>query len=334
MRLPILHLPRQAVPQIVFLNGQMIGDTSSELVCPVSPDGTIYITTVPLEQGYLPQAMKLQLLQGQLIEAPLGGRCFLEGETIHLQWQTECIPAPKINKYPHTIAGESMLLFGKMHQVTLFEEQQVYLAIEEAETGTLRLIYQVEDLQQAKIEKVSLITQEDILINGTGANGMRCIYCTPEQAHYRVMLDENANAAVENGQLAVFCNLQDALGHRQTVYYAYRDAAWQIQKKTVEEIEADRFPLMTEEQTARVFAEAVLYRHEKEMQGCLEQSWDLSLEQATEFLGAFDYVYAAEKGKEGQILLLLAVKLFENAYVLHDFRCSFEQGRISNIETE
>ena len=58
------------------------------------------------------------------------------------------------------------------------------------------------------------------------------------------------------------------------------------------------------------------------------------MEQATEFLGAFDYVYAAEKGKEGQILLLLAVKLFENAYVLHDFRCSFEQGRISNIETE
>lgn len=334
MRLPILHLPRQAVPQIVFLNGQMIGDTSSELVCPVSPDGTIYITTVPLEQGYLPQAMKLQLLQGQLIEAPLGGRCFLEGETIHLQWQTERIHTQKINKYPHTIARETLLLFEKMHQITLFEEQQTYLAIEEAETGALRLLYQAEDWQRAKIEKVSLITQEDILINGEGANGMRCIYCTPEQTHYRVMLDENANAAVENGQLAISCNLQDALGHRQTVYYAYRDATWQIQKKTVEEIEADRFPLMTEEQTARAFAEAVLYRHEKEMQGCLEESWDLSLEQASEFLGSFDHVYAAKTGNEGQILLQLAVKLFENAYVLHDFRCSFKQERISNIETE
>ena len=334
MRLPILHLPRQAVPQIVFLNGQMIGDTSSELVCPVSPDGTIYITTVPLEQGYLPQAMKLQLLQGQLIEAPLGGRCFLEGETIHLQWQTERIHTQKINKYPHTIARETLLLFEKMHQITLFEEQQTYLAIEEAETGALRLLYQAEDWQRAKIEKVSLITQEDILINGEGANGMRCIYCTPEQTHYRVMLDENANAAVENGQLAISCNLQDALGHRQTVYYAYRDAAWQIQKKTVEEIEADHFPLMTEEQTARAFAEAVLYRHEKEMQGCLEESWDLSLEQASEFLGSFDHVYAAKTGNEGQILLQLAVKLFENAYVLHDFRCSFKQERISNIETE
>lgn len=334
MRLPILHLPRQAVPQIVFLNGQMIGDTSSELVCPVSPDGTIYITTVPLEQGYLPQAMKLQLLQGQLIEAPLGGRCFLEGETIHLQWQTERIHTQKINKYPHTIARETLLLFEKMHQITLFEEQQTYLAIEEAETGVLRLLYQAEDWQWAKIEKVSLITQEDILINGEGANGMRCIYCTPEQTHYRVMLDENANAAVENGQLAISCNLQDALGHRQTVYYAYRDAAWQIQKKTVEEIEADRFPLMTEEQTARAFAEAVLYRHEKEMQGCLEESWDLSLEQASEFLGSFDHVYAAKTGNEGQILLQLAVKLFENAYVLHDFRCSFKRERISNIETE
>ena len=334
MRLPILHLPRQAVPQIVFLNGQMIGDTSSELVCPVSPDGTIYITTVPLEQGYLPQAMKLQLLQGQLIEAPLGGRCFLEGETIHLQWQTERIHTQKINKYPHTIARETLLLFEKMHQITLFEEQQTYLAIEEAETGALRLLYQAEDWQRAKIEKVSLITQEDILINGEGANGMRCIYCTPEQTHYRVMLDENANAAVENGQLAISCNLQDALGHRQTVYYAYRDATWQIQKKTVEEIEADRFPLMTEEQTARAFAEAVLYRHEKEMQGCLEESWDLSLEQASEFFGSFDHVYAAKTGNEGQILLQLAVKLFENAYVLHDFRCSFKQERISNIETE
>ena len=334
MRLPILHLPRQAVPQIVFLNGQMIGDTSSELVCPVSPDGTIYITTVPLEQGYLPQAMKLQLLQGQLIEAPLGGRCFLEGETIHLQWQTERIHTQKINKYPHTIARETLLLFEKMHQITLFEEQQTYLAIEEAETGALRLLYQAEDWQRAKIEKVSLITQEDILINGEGANGMRCIYCTPEQTHYRVMLDENANAAVENGQLAISCNLQDALGHRQTVYYAYRDATWQIQKKTVEEIEADRFPLMTEEQTARAFAEAVLYRHEKEMQGCLEESWDLSLEQASEFLGSIDHVYAAKTGNEGQILLQLAVKLFENAYVLHDFRCSFKQERISNIETE
>lgn len=334
MRLPILHLPRQAVPQIVFLNGQMIGDTSSELVCPVSPDGTIYITTVPLEQGYLPQAMKLQLLQGQLIEAPLGGRCFLEGETIHLQWQTERIHTQKINKYPHTIARETLLLFEKMHQITLFEEQQTYLAIEEAETGALRLLYQAEDWQRAKIEKVSLITQEDILINGEGANGMRCIYCTPEQTHYRVMLDENANAAVENGQLAISCNLQDALGHRQTVYYAYRDAAWQIQKKTVEEIEADRFPLMTEEQTARAFAEAILYRHEKEMQGCLEESWDLSLEQASEFLGSFDHVYAAKTGNEGQILLQLAVKLFENAYVLHDFRCSFKRERISNIETE
>lgn len=334
MRLPILHLPRQAVPQIVFLNGQMIGDTSSELVCPVSPDGTIYITTVPLEQGYLPQAMKLQLLQGQLIEAPLGGRCFLEGETIHLQWQTERIHTQKINKYPHTIARETLLLFEKMHQITLFEEQQTYLAIEEAETGALRLLYQAEDWQRAKIEKVSLITQEDILINGEGANGMRCIYCTPEQTHYRVMLDENANAAVENGQLAISCNLQDALGHRQTVYYAYRDAAWQIQKKTVKEIEADRFPLMTEEQTARAFAEAVLYRHEKEMQGCLEESWDLSLEQASEFLGSFDHVYAAKTGNEGQILLQLAVKLFENAYVLHDFRCSFKRERISNIETE
>lgn len=334
MRLPILHLPRQAVPQIVFLNGQMIGDTSSELVCPVSPDGTIYITTVPLEQGYLPQAMKLQLLQGQLIEAPLGGRCFLEGETIHLQWQIERIHTQKINKYPHTIARETLLLFEKMHQITLFEEQQTYLAIEEAETGALRLLYQAEDWRRAKIEKVSLITQEDILINGEGANGMRCIYCTPERTHYRVMLDENANAAVENGQLAISCNLQDALGHRQTVYYAYRDATWQIQKKTVEEIEADRFPLMTEEQTARAFAEAVLYRHEKEMQGCLEQSWDLSLEQASEFLGSFDHVYAAKTGNEGQILLQLAVKLFENAYVLHDFRCSFKQERISNIETE
>ena len=334
MRLPILHLPRQPVPQIVFLNGQMIGDTSFELVCPVSPDGTIYITAVPLEQGYLPQAMKLQLLQGQLIEAPLGGRCFLEGETIHIQWQTERIHTQKINKYPHTIARETLFLFEKMHQITLFEEQQTYLAIEEAETGALRLLYQAEDWQRAKIEKVSLITQEDILINGEGANGMRCIYCTPEQAHYRVMLDENANAAVENGQLAVSCNLQDALGHRQTVYYAYRDAVWQIQKKTIEEIEADHFPPMTEEQTARAFAEAVLYRHEKEMRGCLEESWDLSLEQAIEFLGPFDHVYAAETGKEGQILLQLAVKLFENAYVLHNFRCSFEQGRISNIETE
>ena len=72
------------------------------------------------------------------------------------------------------------------------------------------------------------------------------------------------------------------------------------------------------------------------MRWCLVPEWasELSLDEAAAFLGPFDFVYETQVRKEEQIVLLLAAKLFEDAFVLHDFRCTFEQGRMANIETD
>ena len=129
MLLPMIHIPKQPIPQIISLNGQIIGDTTQEIVCPVSPSGAIYLTAQPLSEGYLPKAVKLQLMQGQPIEAPLGGQCFLQGETIHIHWQLASIGAEAIHKYPHLLASQSFFLDGIAYEATLSEERETYLAI-------------------------------------------------------------------------------------------------------------------------------------------------------------------------------------------------------------
>lgn len=332
----MIHVPKRSVAQVVCLNGHIIGDTTRDIVCPISPDGAVYLTATPLEQGRLPHAVKLQLLQGQLIEAPLGGTCYREEETLHIFWPMDTPEPRRVSKYPHTIARHEFTAFGRQYEATLSEEERVYLAVEAALSGELALLYQVEDLDRAHITTVNIATDEDLLIVGEGPKGARCLLCTPEQGQYRVAFDEYAQGAAEQGRLVLRFAKHDALQHWETVAYTYEQGAWQASDAVMEDSLPTADQKLDEPLIARAFAEAVLYQKEAEMRWCLAPDWaaELSLSDATEFLGSFDHVYAAEKRKEGQIVLQLAAKLFERAYVLHTFTCAFEQGRMTNIETD
>lgn len=332
----MIHVPKQTAPQVVCLNGQLIGDTTSDIVCPVSPDGAVYLTAMPLEHGGLPHAMKLQLLQGQLIEAPLGGTCYREDETLHVFWPMDTPVSKRVNKYPHTIARHAFSAFGQRYEATLSDEEQVYLAVEAELSGELALLYQVEDLDSARIETAHVATGEDLLIVGEGPRGARCLLCIPEQGHYRVAFDEYAQGAAENGRLILKYAKQDALQHWESVAYTFEEGAWQAADAVMEDNLPAADQPMDPAMIARAFAEAVLYQKEAEMRWCLAPDWaaELTLADATEFLGTFDHVYAAEKRKEEQIVLQLAAKLFDRAYVLHTFTCTFEQGRMANLETD
>ncbi len=334
--LPVIHIPKQTIPQIVSLNGQIIGDTTQDIVCPVSPSGALYLTSQPLQKGYLPKAVKVQLMQGQPIEAPLGGQCFLQGETIHIHWQLESVYKEKVHKYPHLLASQSFFLDGTAYEATISEEQHTYLAIGARDTGDLSFLYQVEDLERAQIQIVSVFSQADLLIQGQGKKGDRFLFCAHQQGQYHVLMDEYARAELEEKTLTVYQALGDALGHEQRTVYQYQAGAWQHQsEEIVSQSLADR-ALLPIEKMAEAFAQAVLYKKQEEMRWCLVPEWaaELSLEDAAAFLGPFDFVYETQMRKEEQIVLLLAAKLFEDAFVVHDFRCTFEQGRMANIETD
>ncbi len=334
--LPMIHIPKQPIPQIISLNGQIIGDTTQEIVCPVSPSGAIYLTAQPLSEGYLPKAVKLQLMQGQPIEAPLGGQCFLQGETIHIHWQLASIGAEAIHKYPHLLASQSFFLDGIAYEATLSEERETYLAIGAQDTGELSFIYQVEDLAQAEIQIVSVFSQADLFIQGQGAKGPRFLFCAYQQGRYCVLLDEYARAELDGKSLTVYQALLDALGHERRTTYQYQNDSWQRQSEEILPVPLAERVLLPPDKMAEAFAQAVLYRNQEEMRWCLVPEWasELSLDEAAAFLGPFDFVYETQVRKEEQIVLLLAAKLFEDAFVLHDFRCTFEQGRMANIETD
>lgn len=336
MLLPMLHIPKQTIPQIVSLNGQIIGDTTQEIVCPVSPNGAVYLTAQPLVEGYLPRAVKLQLMQGQPIEAPLGGQCFLQGEMIHLHWQLSAMRTEKVDPYPHLLARQSFFLEGSAYEATLSREQGTYLAIGAQDTGDLDFLYRVEDLERADIQIVSVFSPADLFIQGEGAKGRRFLFCAYQQGRYHILWDEYARAELKEKQLTVYQALHDALGHERRTIYQHLQDRWQRQSEEILPLPLTEKELLPPEKMATAFAQAVLYQNEEEMRWCLVPEWadELSLEDAAAFLGPFDFVYEAQVRKEEQIVLLLAAKLFEDAFVLHDFRCTFEQGRMANIETD
>ncbi len=332
----MLHVPKHTIPQIISLNGQIIGDTTQEIVCPISPSGTIYLTAQPMEQGYMPHAMKLQLMQGQPIEPPIGGECFLQGQSIHVQWNLQQMKKERLTKYPHALANQTFFCNGQAYEATLYEEQETYLAIEEQESQNAIFLYQVEDMTYASIQVVSVFSEADLLIQGKGEIEDRFLFCAKKEDRFIVLLDEYGSAHMDNKDLIVFQPLQDALGHQRRTVYQFEEDHWSLQSEQIVDLSLENMPLLPLETMARAFAQAVLYQKEEEMRWCLEPEWakELTLQDATEFLGNFDFVYEAEKIKEEQIVLLLAAKLFENAYVLREFRCTFTQGRISNLETD
>ena len=166
----MIHIPKQPIPQIISLNGQTIGDTTQEIVCPVLPSGAIYLTAQPLSEGYLPKAVKLQLMQDSPSKRPWVASAFLQGRrsTSIGNWLL-LARRPSTNIRICLLANP--FLDGIAYEATLSEERETYLAIGAQDTGELSFIYQVEDLAQAEIQIVSVFSQADLFIQGQRRKG-------------------------------------------------------------------------------------------------------------------------------------------------------------------
>ena len=339
MRLPVLHLLVPCAPCALLVNGTLCGTSMDSPVLPVSPNGTVFITCLPLSHPgdamYLPHTVGLPLHQG-LPNGPIYG-CKLY---IHASgaMDVELLPVlyhqEKAEELPYTVSRATFTHSGHSHSATLYFDNGWRVAIEETGKDLLLLCQPISDLSEGRVQAVSCFTSSDILVSGRGSRGPRSLMFSHIGGQYALVADEEATCTID-GHLATFTQpLRDVAGHEKR--YALRllneevirdEPAFGHFSKRVE-------PLASPALVCAALCEAVALSLLDEALSYMTQDLKtgMALEDLAGFFGKFDKVY--EVHGEGPYTVYLSYPLAENVYHIQSFRFEMNGMLVANIESE
>jgi hypothetical protein len=337
MHLPVLHLMVPSVPCAVTVNGTLCGASADTPVMPVSPNGTVFITCLPIATDgkplYLPHTVCLSFQDG-LPNAPVSGcRLFLYGSGAI---DVELLPQPlPVEREEFSSYNTSRALFtyqGHSHAATLYHDGLWRLAIEETGHDMLLVCHSIRDFLEGKVQSVHCFTPSDILVSGRGSHGPRSLLFSPSNGKFALVADVDAQSVVENRTLLCTQPLCDAAGHEKRFSIQLQNGNPVPSEPAYGHFTAKPEPLGSAGLVCKALCEAVALSLEGEALNYLapELRDGMAFSDLLEFFGPFEIVYGVEG--EGPYSVWLAYPSFDNVYRLQGFVFETEGLLLANIE--
>lgn len=335
MHLPVLLIRVPHVACALFVNGALLGKSTDNPVLPVSPDGMVYITCLPIAGEVQAPVLPLTVcfsLNGGLPNAAVHG-CTLYIDADGVIDVSLSLPAlPHLPPDPPYMVNRAAFTWNRYpHVATLYYDNGWRVAIEDVHHDTLLLCHTIRDFSSGEVRSVCCFTAGDVLVTGEGPNGPRCLLYTPRQGSYALAIDENATCEAGNQALECTAPLFDTVGHQmrysmtweedrlvrsEPVYGFFTNAI------TPPAMPAAACTALMDAVKLSLLEEALSYLTDELGEG-------MTLDDLSGFFGSFDHVHSVTG--EGPCTLSLAYVSYENVYYLQSYTCEMDGLRVANI---
>lgn len=335
MRLPVLHLTVPSGPCALFVNGTLCGNSADVPVLPVSPNGTIFITCLPIAQeenaSILPLTVRLSLKDG-LPDAPVFGcKLFLYSDGVmDVQLCPQLLPLSKAEQ-PYSASRTLFTLQGRPHNATLYQDNGWRIAIEDIGRDMLLICHHIRDFKEGRVQAVHCFSPSDVHVTGQGPHGPRSLLFTPIKGRYTLIADEDAYSTVANHTLVCTKPLHDTADHEMQYTLSFHEDTLSRSAPVFGHFVAKPDPVASPALICKALCEAVALSLEEEAFSYLtpDLADGMTLTDLFDFFGQFDHVHGVEG--EGPFTLLLAQVLYENVFRLQSYVCEMEGLKIANI---
>ena len=336
MLLPVLHIQAEGPQGLLLVNGSPAGQSDRPPVTPVAPDGTVFITYLPLgRQGdtmVLPLTVALPFAGGRP-SGPADGCIIYAGKDgrVDVELQPLALPFRSKKSSPYAVGTVNFSHNGQPHTATAYWEDGLHVAVEQRQRERAELLYTAEDFDTCAISIGQGFTQTDIVLKGEGKKGPRTVVIAPGPRGFAVMLDEYATGESRQGGMVCTKPLGDICGHEKR--YGVLLVGGQL-RRGQEEIgfftQTRRQPA-TAQLCCKAFCEALALGLWEETLSMMtdDLAGGMERDELEAFFGAFAHVREI-RGDENPVLWL-AEPLFENGYALKAFAFEMEGKKIANI---
>ncbi len=335
MRLPVLHLSVPNIPCALYVNGALLGQSADEPVLPVSPDGVVYITCLPMADANgtmaLPLTVCFSLYNGLPNSAVYGCTLYIDAESvIDVRLSPTLLPQP-LDEQPRTVSRVTFTHNRHPHAATLYHDSVWRIAIEDIAHDTLLVCHTIRDFTGGQVAAVRCFTSTDIHVTGQGQNGPRSLLFTPVDGQYALIADENTESVAGDHTLVCTGPLYDTAGHQMRYSITQDDKGSTRSNPVYGFFSTQATPLDTPAAVCTALCEALALSLWEETQSYLtaELRDGMTLTDLFDFFGPFDHVHAVTGA--GPYTLTLAYTSYENVYCLQSYTCEMEGLLISNI---
>lgn len=335
MRLPVLHLSVPDVPCALFVNGALVGQSADQPVLPVSPDGMVYISALPIctDRGLSVYPLTVCFsLFGGLPNTPVHGcRLYIGADgVIDVALSPLLLPQPP-DTQPHTV-DRALYTFNKHpHAATLYCDNGWRIAIEDIYNDILLICHAIRDFTFGHVQIVRCFTNADVHITGDGPIGPRSLLFTPMDGRYVLIADEYAQSVAGDHALVCTQPLLDTVGHEKRYTLTLQDNQPLLSEPVYGFFSKSFNAPDTPAAVCAALCEAVQLSLLDEALSCLspELGEGMTISDLSGFFGPFDHVHSV--AGEGPCTLSLAYVSYENVYSLQSYICEMDGARVSNI---
>ncbi len=323
MRAVPMLVIKSAVPCLLYANNAPIGEVTQDQPAglPVPENGRCYVHYVPLAQGHIPGAFRLDFAEGTLTapQEALPARL--------VRWprgvvEAEIFPeaSPSNSFLPVTPDLLSQINLRDGYRATLLRYVTNWLVVEDdAGNAVLSL-----SLPSGRPELLALDLEgrQAVAVRSQGVSDW-VVIAAPDGdqggAWRELFRESSARVDVdEHGEVTSLLPMGDTAGHARLTTWTYADGQYTEQQHLVWFEGDPRIPESAED-TARAFLEAWALGQAEEATGYLSQelATGLTIEQIGDFLGAYERVEAARfapLSAEGEVTLALVRREGDGLY--------------------
>jgi len=336
MRLPVLHLSVPSYPCALFVNGTLCGCSADNPVLPVSPNGTVFITCLPISHGdsaaYLPLTVQFTLKDGLPNSPIFNSKLFLYNNNIIDVWLfPQSLPYPQPGRQPFSSSRTLFTHQGRPHNATLYQDNGWRVAIEDIGRDMLLICHHIRDFEEGKVQAVNCFSPSDVHVTGKGPNGPRSLLFTPIRGRYALFADEDAYSTVANHTLICTKPLNDTAGHEMQYTLTLYEEKLNRSAPIFGHYVAKSNPIDSPALVCKALCESLALSLQEEAFSYLspELKEGMTMTDLFEFFGQFDHVHEVEG--EGPYKLHVAQVLYENVYRLQSYVCEMDDMLITNI---
>lgn len=296
MRAVPMLVVKSAVPCLLYANNAPIGevDHDNPAGLPMPENGRCYLHYVPLAQGHIPGAFRLDFSEGTLTapQNALPARlvCWPRGVV-----EAEILPEASANNsfLPVTPDLLSHLDLHDGRRATLLRYVTNWLVVEDEDGNNLLSL----SLPSGRPELVPIDLEgsQAVAVRSQGVSDWVVVAAPEGDAWRELFRVSSARVDVDkNGEVTSLLPLGDTAGHAKLTTWTYAAGQYTEQQNIVW-FEGDPKTPQNAEETARAFLEAWALNLTDEGRGYLssELSGGLTDEQIGNFLGAYDRVDTA-----------------------------------------
>lgn len=317
MRAIPMLVVRSSVPCLLFANNAPAGEISREHPAglPMPENGRCYIHYVPLSQGRLPGAFRLDFSGGELIQPDANVPARI------VRWPRGVIEAeiePEHNPGPGFVplAPDTLSYTDLQHSVRAYILRYVsYWLVLEDQDGKALLSVPLPGNHTPEVLQLSIGGQEAVAARAQGPVCDWVVIAAPQDnGEWKELFRlENGQIDVDrNGDITSLIPMGDTTGHAELIVWNYVDGQY-TETRNIVWLDGEPHTPQTQEETARAFLEAWAMGLREEALDYLSSDLKsgLSGDDIGGFLGEYERIEAARFAPmyaEGEVALALVRK--------------------------